>query len=84
MDNLADINEKEYYDTFDVIYKTTLNQKENGFISIESLEALLQDQYIYSDLDWLGRGEIRDIINQATIAALETILFDWKEELKNK
>ncbi|MFO7887163.1 MAG: hypothetical protein R6U59_02510 [Eubacteriales bacterium] len=83
MDNLTEFNRKKYDDTFDLIYKTTMEQKENGSITIESLEALLRDQYIYSDLDWLGRGEIKDIVNKATIAALETILSKWKEELKN-
>ncbi len=84
MDNLTEFNKKKYNNTFDLIYKTTMEQKENGSITIESLKALLRDQYVYSDLDWLGRGEIKDIINRATVAALESILYEWKEELKNK
>ena len=80
MDNLTEFNKKKYNDTYILIYKTTMEQKENGSITIESLEALLKDQYIYSELDWLGRGEIKDITNRATVAALESILYQWKEE----
>ncbi len=82
MENLKKFNREKYDETFNLIYKTTMKQKEKGSITIESLENLLRDQYIYSDLDWLGRGEIKDITNRATIAALESILFEWKEELK--
>jgi len=84
MDNLTEFNKKKYNDTYNLIYETTIKQKENGSVTIESLEALLRDQYIYSDLDWLGRGEIKDIVNRATVAALESILFQWKEEAANK
>jgi len=83
LDNLKEFSKEKYDETFDLIYKTTKKQKEDGKINIESLENLLRDQYIYSDLDWLGRGEIKDIKNKATVAALETILFEWKEELEN-
>lgn len=75
-----DYNEKKYNETFDLIYNSIMRQKENGEISIESLEALLRDQYVHSDLDWIGRGEIKNTIIQATIAAIEAILFDWKAE----
>ena len=84
MENLKKFNREKYDETFNLIYKTTMKQKENGSISIESLENLLRDQYIYSELDWLGRGEIKEITNRATVAALETILTKWKEELRNK
>jgi flagellar motor component MotA len=84
MNNLKEFYRKKYNETFNLIYKTTMKQKEKSSINLESLENLLRDQYIYSDLDWLGRGEIKDITNRATVAALESILFEWKEELKNK
>lgn len=78
MDSTKDFLEKKYKDTFEVIYNSTMQQIKDGKQSIESVEALLRDQYIYSDQDWLGRGEIKDTIIQATIAALEVILLKLK------
>ena len=80
MDVLDEYNKKKYDETFELTYKSFMEQKNNGTISIESLEALLNDQYIYNDQDWLGRGELKFIKNKATIAAIETILIDWKTE----
>jgi len=30
--------------------------------------------------DWIGRGELGDIISQATIAAYELFIHQWKNE----
>lgn len=79
MDEYNQYLEKKYKETYDVIYKTTMKQVKEGKATKESVEALLRDQYIFCDQDWLGRGEIKDTVNQATIAALETILVNWSE-----
>jgi len=80
MDDLSDLLEIKYQETFKLIYNTNMNQLKEGKISIKDIKALLWDQYVYSDQDWLGRGEIKDTINHATIAALETIISNWQED----
>ena len=41
----------------------------------------LEHQYILEGNDWLGRGELGDIISSATIAAYEHFIFEWESEL---
>jgi hypothetical protein len=41
----------------------------------------LEHQYILEGNDWLGRGELGDIISSATIAAYEHFIFEWQSEL---
>lgn len=84
MDSIKEFNEKKYDEVFELVHNSLKEQKEKGTITIESLESLLHDQYIFSDLDWLGRGEIKHIKNKATIAAIEIVLVDWREEFKDK
>ena len=48
----------------------------------EEMEGLLKALRIHHGNDWEGRGEIRDIINEATIAACELVLSEWQNEDK--
>lgn len=47
---------------------------------IEILESTIKTLFDYQGLDWIGRGDIFLVKNQASIAATETVLFELKEE----
>lgn len=49
--------------------------------SIEDAERQLSHLYILDGNDWLGRGELGDIVSQATIAAYELFIHEWKVEI---
>jgi hypothetical protein len=44
------------------------------------LEGTLRHLYHMDGADWLGRGEVQDIILSATIAAYELFISEWKVE----
>ena len=46
--------------------------------TIEDLEALLRHLYAMDGADWVGRGLLQDTIMEATIAAHESFLAQWR------
>lgn len=77
--------EEKYNKTFsDVKSNIELKRKNDPEFGAEELEELLRVQYLYMDQDWCGRGEVADVPIQATIAAYETCLAEWKDEEDNE
>jgi len=71
----------------EVKYEETLEQELRGLerrraadpaCTIADIECGLRDLYNMEGSDWVGRGELGDIVMQATIAAYERFIFDWK------
>lgn len=75
----------EFDRIFDNIYD---NLKEHRRLvpsySINELESFLETLYISDGNDWDGRGSVSSIRSNATIAACETFLAEWREEEKKK
>lgn len=49
---------------------------------VEDLRAVLQHLYYMEGADWGGRGELQDLVLQATIAAYEHVVAEWEAELR--
>jgi hypothetical protein len=49
--------------------------------TVEDLEGLLRSLYVMDGSDWVGRGDLQDIIMAATIAAYEYFIASWKAEI---
>jgi hypothetical protein len=73
----------------DTKYNETLEEEIRGLqrrresdpgCGIADLEGVLQHLYHLDGADWGGRGEVQDITLQATIAAYEHIIAEWKAE----
>lgn len=75
--------EDRYDETFDLVYRQLKLSKETTDYTIRDLELFLDSQYVNEGNNWLGRSEVLDAIQGATIAAAETLLHEWKEELTN-
>lgn len=78
-----DLDQEKY----DLIFENAYNDfiktmKEDPNYSIESLESLLESMYIVQGNDQLGRGSRHDISINATVAAAETVLYEWRKELR--
>lgn len=80
-----DWEQMEFDRVFDSVYQ---NLKDHRRLvpeySIKDLESFLETLYISDGNDWDGRGSVSSIKSNATIAACETFLADWREaEKKN-
>lgn len=73
----------------DAKYEEVLEQEHRGLerrrqsdpsCTVEDIEAQLKHLYIMEGADWVGRGELQDIVLAATIAAYERFIADWKAE----
>ena len=64
------------------VFENTLRGLENRrrvdpAFTVEDAKSALEHLYILQGNDWLGRGELGDIITAATIAAYEHFIHDW-------
>lgn len=74
--------QNKYDDTFEKIYKDLKYQlSHDERYGIEDLEKLLESMYVYEGQDWIGRGGIKAIVNSATIAAINKVLIEYREEI---
>lgn len=70
------------------VFESTLRglerrRKSDASFSLADAESALSHLYILDGNDWLGRGELGDIVSQATIAAHEHFIAEWRKELPN-
>ncbi|MFZ3109544.1 MAG: hypothetical protein WA234_02480 [Rectinemataceae bacterium] len=49
--------------------------------TLANARSALEHQYILDGNDWLGRGELGDIVTSATIAAYEHFIAEWQVEV---
>jgi len=47
----------------------------------EDLSGILETLYLSDGSDWIGRGELQDVILSATIAAYECFISEWRANL---
>jgi hypothetical protein len=69
----------------EAVFESTLRGLENrrridpGF-SLADARSSLEHLYILEGNDWLGRGELGDIVASATVAAYEHFIHAWSAE----
>jgi len=81
--NITEWRETAYKKMFESTVAFVKHLKEDdGKFNIEDLEAMLQSEYDRQGLAWDGRGEVVEINIEATIAAIQMELINWKKELK--
>lgn len=70
------------------VFESTLKSLENrrlidpGF-TLSDAQSALDHLYVLEGNDWLGRGELGDIVTSATIAAHEHFIFEWRTSMNN-
>ena len=79
-------------DWIDVKYGEVFEQELRGLerrrqsdpgCTVQDIEGVLEQLYLMDGSDWLGRGQLQDIIMAATIAAYENFIHQWKLERGN-
>jgi len=77
----TDWREQKRNEVFESSLKGLENRKrvDPGFTLSDACSAL-EHLYVLEGNDWLGRGELGDIVTSATIAAYEHFIFEWRGE----
>jgi hypothetical protein len=69
------------------VFESTLRGLENRKnvdpdFTIDDAKSALHHLYVLEGNDWLGRGELGDLITSATIAAYEHFINEWKAKVE--
>ncbi|MEN6499461.1 MAG: hypothetical protein ABFC65_02875 [Rectinema sp.] len=82
---MAEWHDEKYKEIFDGILSGLHRRRAiDPSFSIEDAENQLAHLYILDGNDWLGRGALGDITSEATIAAYELFIHQWKAEIRGK
>ncbi len=77
----ADWREQKYAEVFEGSLRALAARRElePGF-GFGDAQGILDHLYISEGNDWIGRGELGDIVMSATVAAYEYFISEWKRE----
>ncbi len=82
MKSMSDLKEKQYQETFDAITaQLTMRRRLDKSFDLDECRRLLHTEYINDGNDFIGRGTLQDIVQQATIAAYEAFIAEWDHSL---
>jgi hypothetical protein len=70
-----------YQQSFDNVTRHIKKMKDtDASFTLQELEGMLQAEYVNQGNDWVGRGELYDLRNAATIAAYQMLIAEWGKE----
>ncbi|PKL24666.1 MAG: hypothetical protein CVV47_09540 [Spirochaetae bacterium HGW-Spirochaetae-3] len=76
----TDWKETAYDDNYEkTLVSLERRRADDTAFSIADAEGVLKHLYAQDGNDWVGRGELQDIVMQATIDAYERFVGDWKK-----
>jgi hypothetical protein len=71
--------EKAYDDAYSkTLVSLARKRSEDAAYSLDDARGVLKHLYIQDGNDWVGRGELQDIVMQATIDAYERFIAEWE------
>ena len=80
----TDWREKKREEVFESTVKGLENRRRvDSEFSLSDVKSALNHLYILEGNDWMGRGELGDIVSSATIAAYEHFQNEWERALAN-
>lgn len=81
----TDWKDEKYTETFDeTIRGLEARRRISPAFTREELRGILKALYEQEGNDWGGRGPLQDVILDATIAAHEHFLAEWKNDTETK
>lgn len=74
--------EKTYQDVLEEVCESLKVRRRDPSFTLEVAEQTLQSLYVSQGNNWVGRGAVAELSMDATIAAYEQMIAQWKEEKK--
>ena len=79
--NSKNMRERHYRETYDAtIAQLTMRRRLDKDFTIKECQKHLETEYISQGNDWVGRGSLQHIAQEATIAAYEAFIAEWQSE----
>ena len=78
-----DWNEALFEQVYERVLAMLCERRRRGE-SAQSIRDNLQWEYVACGVNWLGKGQVWHVTQEATIAAYETFLSAWEEELRHE
>ena len=77
--SISDWQESKRRETFESTVAGLENRRKvDPAFTLEDAVSSLEHLYVLEGNDWLGRGELGDIVTSATIAGYEHFVFEWR------
>ena len=78
---LDDWQERKREDVYSSVLRGLERRRQaDPTFTIDDARSALEHLYVLDGNDWLGRGELGDIISAATLAAYEYFIHEWMKE----
>jgi hypothetical protein len=78
--HLKEWRELKYEETFEQELRGLERRRSATSCAIAEIEEQLESLYKLDGDNWIGRGEVQDIVMSATLAAYEHFLAEWRRE----
>lgn len=80
--SITDWQENKRRETFESTVAGLENRRKvDPSFTLKDAVSALDHLYVLEGNDWLGRGELGDIVTSATIAGYEHFIFEWRATL---
>lgn len=80
--SISDWQENKRRETFESTVSGLENRRRvDPSFTLDDAVSALDHLYVLEGNDWLGRGELGDIVTSATIAGYEHFIFEWRAAL---
>lgn len=81
---MSDLKEKHYHNTFDAVTaQLVMRRRLDKNFDLKECKKMLHTEYINDGNDFIGRGTLQDIVQDATIAAYEAFIAEWESETES-
>ena len=78
---MQDLKKKKYEQVFEETLLMLAHRRQNDpEFSLREMKRLLETEYVNQGNDWVGRGSLFDVVEEATLAAYELFYSRWSKE----
>ena len=75
---ISDWQDKRYAEIFESTCRYLEVRRAHYGLTVAELEEMLAEAYRRQGNDWLGRGMVKDVGEDAVVAAYEHVLTEWR------
>ena len=80
---MQDLKKQKYEEVFeDTLLNLEYRRQNDPDFNLVEMKRLIETEYVNQGNDWVGRGGLFDVVEEATLAAYELFYSRWRQEEK--